>query len=314
MSIRSHIYNAALRANTRAFISWGLISRLASKRPHNKLWEGRLVDAPDPATPSRYTASTRRLGLRPAMLADDRISRRSSLSALSVILRLARPEGPRDRWLPSRPMSRDGIWPAGTSLSKLGDRLRRTSLPEVLHRCPLDSCRPVPSDRRFLMRRVYRKSRFCCSCEWSFCSPNMSTGGRHARYGRNSRNSRFSKAFRVLRSDSRLGTCVAIVQCAVSVEASTSTGASSTAATVVVVVSSHSIGSDLRVIARASTSSMRETGTISSPLLMLFAISTRSLAFSSGMSTVLMPPTQGREQLLLETGAHLTQPLPGRSP
>jgi hypothetical protein len=101
----------------------------------------RLVDASDPATPSRYTASTRRLGLRPTMLADDRISRRSSLSALSVILRLARPEGPRDRWLPSRPMSRDGIWPAGTSLSKLGDRLRRTSLPEVLHRCPLDSCR-----------------------------------------------------------------------------------------------------------------------------------------------------------------------------
>src|SRR6202048_5252229 len=107
--------------NTRAFISWGLISRLASKRPHNKLWEGRLVAAPALATPSRYTASTRRLGLRPAMLADDRISRRSSLSALSVILRLARPEGPRDRWLPSRPMSRDGIWPAGTSLSKLGD-------------------------------------------------------------------------------------------------------------------------------------------------------------------------------------------------
>src|SRR5205807_3898082 len=55
------------------------------------------------------------------------------------------------------------------------------------------------------------------------------------------------------------------------------------------VVSSHSIGSGLRVIARASTSSMRETGTISSPLLMLSAISTRSLAFSSGMSTVLMP-------------------------
>src|SRR5271166_4907676 len=133
MSIRSRIYNAALRTNTRGFISWGLISRLASKRPHNKLWEGRLVDAPDPATPSRYTASTRRLGLQPAMLADDRISRRSSLSALSVILRLARPEGPRDRWLPSRPISRDGIWPAGTSLSKLSDRLRRTSLPEVLH-------------------------------------------------------------------------------------------------------------------------------------------------------------------------------------
>jgi hypothetical protein len=37
-------------------------------------------------------------------------------------------------------------------------------------------------------------------------------------------------------------------------------------AAAVVVVSSHSIGSGLRVIARASTSSMRETGTISIPL------------------------------------------------
>ena len=46
-----------------------------------------------------------------------------------------------------------------------------------------------------------------------------------------------------------------------------------TAAAIVVVVSSHSIGSGLHVIARASTSSMRETGTISSPLLMLPAIS-----------------------------------------
>src|SRR6516162_4265196 len=50
-----------------------------------------------------------------------------------------------------------------------------------------------------------------------------------------------------------------------------------------VVVSSHSIGSSLRVIARASTSSMRETGTMSRPFLMLSLISTRSLAFSSGM-------------------------------
>ncbi len=69
----------------------------------------------------------------------------------------------------------------------------------------------------------------------------------------------------VLRSDSRLGACVAIVQFAVSVEASSSTGASSGTAAAVVVVSSHSIGSGLRVIARVSTSSMRETGTISSP-------------------------------------------------
>src|SRR5262245_40899736 len=60
--------------------------------------------------------------------------------------------------------------------------------------------------------------------------------------------------------------CPAIVQCAVSVRASSSTGASSDTAVAVVVVSSQ--GSGLRVIARASTSSMRETGTISSPLLM----------------------------------------------
>src|SRR5262249_40279808 len=52
-----------------------------------------------------------------------------------------------------------------------------------------------------------------------------------------------------------------------------------------VVVSSHSIGSGLRVIARASTSSMRETGTMSRPLLMVSLISTRSLAFSSWIST-----------------------------
>ena len=39
-------YNAALRTNTREFISWGLISRLASKRPHNKLWGRLTVDAP----------------------------------------------------------------------------------------------------------------------------------------------------------------------------------------------------------------------------------------------------------------------------
>jgi hypothetical protein len=58
-----------------------------------------------------------------------------------------------------------------------------------------------------------------------------------------------------LRSDGRLDTCVAIVQCAVSVEASSSTGASSGTADAVVVVSSHSIGSGLRIIARANTSS-----------------------------------------------------------
>ena len=55
----------------------------------------------------------------------------------------------------------------------------------------------------------------------------------------------------VLISDSRLGTCVAIVQFAVNVEASSSTGVASDAAAAVVVVSPHSIGSGLRVIARA---------------------------------------------------------------
>jgi hypothetical protein len=53
---------------------------------------------------------------------------------------------------------------------------------------------------------------------------------------------------------------LAIVQCAVSVESSSSTGAPSGAAAAVVAISSHSIGSGLRVIARASTSPMRETG------------------------------------------------------
>src|SRR5437762_3358499 len=54
-----------------------------------------------------------------------------------------------------------------------------------------------------------------------------------------------------------------VVQFAVSVATSSSTGASSGTAAAVLVVSSHSIGSGLRIIARASTSSMRETGTIS---------------------------------------------------
>src|SRR5262249_24535346 len=86
----------------------------------------------------------------------------------------------------------------------------------------------------------------------------------------------------VFRSDGRLGACVAIVQCAVSVATSSSTGAPSGTAAAVAVVSSHSIGSGLRVIARTSTSSIRETGTMSRPFLMLSLISTRSLAFSSG--------------------------------
>src|SRR5262249_13300264 len=83
-------------------------------------------------------------------------------------------------------------------------------------------------------------------------------------------------------------------QCAVSVEE-----ASSTAGSVVTEVSvglalssSHSIGSGLRTRARASTSSMRETGMMSRFFLMLSLISTRSLAFSSGISTGFMPPRQ----------------------
>src|SRR6266436_9272174 len=52
------------------------------------------------------------------------------------------------------------------------------------------------------------------------------------------------------RLKTRMPLRLAIVQCAVSVAASSSTGASSGTAAAVVVVSSHSIGSSLRVIAR----------------------------------------------------------------
>src|SRR5262249_23301134 len=97
-------------------------------------------------------------------------------------------------------------------------------------------------------------------------------------------------------------------QCAVSVAASSSSGASSGAAAAAVVVSSHSIGSGLRVIARASTSSMRETATISRPFLMLSLISTRSLAFSSGMSTVLMPPRKAASSFSLRPAIGHTRP------
>src|SRR5262249_8532780 len=90
-------------------------------------------------------------------------------------------------------------------------------------------------------------------------------------------------------------TRVAIVQCAVSVAACSPTGASpgpaapvsgasSGTAAAVVVVSAHSIGSGLRVIARASTSSMRETGTMSRPFLMLSLISTRSRLAPTAMA------------------------------
>src|SRR5215831_7476364 len=103
-------------------------------------------------------------------------------------------------------------------------------------------------------------------------------------------------------------TRVAIVQCAVSVAVSSSTGASSGTAAAVVVVSSHSIRSGLRVIARASTSSMRETGTMSRPFLMLSLISTRSLAFSSGMSTVLMPPRKAASSFSLRPAIGHTRP------
>src|SRR5262249_28941392 len=81
-------------------------------------------------------------------------------------------------------------------------------------------------------------------------------------------------------------------QWAVSVEESASTAGSVVTEVSVGLAfsSSHSIGSGLRVSARASTSSMRETGTMSRPFLMLSLISTTSLAFSSRVSTVFMPP------------------------
>src|SRR6266700_6976381 len=83
-------------------------------------------------------------------------------------------------------------------------------------------------------------------------------------------------------------------QCAVSVEESASTAGSVVTEVSVgfAFSSSHSIGSGLRVSARESTSSMRETGRMSRPFLMLSLISTRSLAFSSGISTVFMPPRE----------------------
>src|SRR5262249_20505160 len=64
-------------------------------------------------------------------------------------------------------------------------------------------------------------------------------------------------------------TRVAIVQCAVSVAASSSTGASSGTAAAVVVVSSHSIGSGLRVIPGAGTPSLRAHGTVPLPFMIV---------------------------------------------
>src|SRR4029079_10860998 len=74
-------------------------------------------------------------------------------------------------------------------------------------------------------------------------------------------------------------------QCAVSTEESVSTAGSVVTDVSVGLAfsSSHSIGSGLRVSARASTSSIRETGRISRPFLLLLLISTRYLAFSSGV-------------------------------
>ncbi|EAV44179.1 membrane-associated protein [Stappia aggregata IAM 12614] len=55
-------------------------------------------------------------------------------------------------------------------------------------------------------------------------------------------------------------------------------------------VSSHSIGSGKRTRAFFSTSSMPETGMISSEFLTESGMSARSLALSSGIMTSLMPP------------------------
>src|SRR6516162_998301 len=99
-------------------------------------------------------------------------------------------------------------------------------------------------------------------------------------------------------------------QCAVSVEESASTAGSVVTEVSVGLAfsSSHSIGSGLRVSARASTSSMRETGTMSRPFLMLSLISTRSLAFSSGISTVFMPPREAASNFSLRPPIGSTRP------
>ena len=76
------------------------------------------------------------------------------------------------------------------------------------------------------------------------------------------------------------------VQCAVRPPAASSASGFAKALT----SSSQTIGVGTRTSALASTSSIRATGMISMPPLMASEISVRSLALSSGMKTVLMPP------------------------
>src|SRR6516162_2150338 len=73
------------------------------------------------------------------------------------------------------------------------------------------------------------------------------------------------------------------------------------AAAAIVVVSYQSIGAGMRVMARASTSSMRETGTISSAPPDAVRDFDKVLGVLFGDEHRLDAPTQGREQLLFET-------------
>jgi hypothetical protein len=67
------------------------------------------------------------------------------------------------------------------------------------------------------------------------------------------------------------------------------------------VVSSHSIGSGLRIIARANTSSMRDRNDLE-PTLDAVRDFDKILRVLFGNEDCFDAPAQGREQLLLETG------------
>src|SRR5665647_2925560 len=72
--------------------------------------------------------------------------------------------------------------------------------------------------------------------------------------------------------------------------------------------SSQVIASGLRTSAWASTSSMRVTGMISRFFLMASEISTRSLAFSSGISTIFMPPREAASSFSFRPPIGSTRP------
>ena len=71
---------------------------------------------------------------------------------------------------------------------------------------------------------------------------------------------------------------------------------------------SHVIGSGFLTSECSSTSSIRETGRILSAPLTLSEISMRSFAFSSGISTVLIPPRRAASSFSLRRSA-----IPGRA-